>query len=112
MLLFTGWHEMIAAGEDMEFVARRIMICAAEDVGMADPQALLVATSAFQALRAIGLPEARIPLAEAAIYVALAPKSNAVINAIDAALADVNKIDVGKCLTICEMLIIVVSSRG
>ena len=87
---------MIAAGEDMEFVARRIMICAAEDVGMADPQALLVATSAFQALRAVGLPEARIPLAEAAIYVALAPKSNAVINAIDAALADVNKIDVGE----------------
>ncbi|MEE0776209.1 MAG: replication-associated recombination protein A [Bacillota bacterium] len=87
---------MIAAGEDMEFVARRIMICAAEDVGMADPQALVVATSAFQALRVIGLPEARIPLAEAAIYVALAPKSNAVITAIDEALADVGKEDVGE----------------
>lgn len=86
---------MIEAGEDMEFVARRIMICAAEDVGMADPNALNVAVSAFRALRAIGLPEARIPLAEAAIYVATAPKSNAVINAIDGALADVRSRDIG-----------------
>lgn len=86
---------MIEAGEDMEFVARRIMICAAEDVGMADPNALNVAVSAFRALRAIGLPEARIPLAEAAIYVATAPKSNAVINAIDGALADVRNKDIG-----------------
>ena len=86
---------MIEAGEDMEFVARRIMICAAEDVGMADPNALNVAVSAFRALRAIGLPEARIPLAEAAIYVATAPKSNAVINAIDAALDDVRTKDTG-----------------
>lgn len=86
---------MIEAGEDMEFVARRIMICAAEDVGMADPNALNVAVSAFRALRAIGLPEARIPLAEAAIYVATAPKSNAVINAIDGALADVRSKDIG-----------------
>ncbi|MBQ1251716.1 MAG: replication-associated recombination protein A [Firmicutes bacterium] len=86
---------MIEAGEDMEFVARRIMICAAEDVGMADPNALNVAVSAFRALRAVGLPEARIPLAEAAIYVATAPKSNAVINAIDAALADVRTKDTG-----------------
>lgn len=87
---------MIAAGEDMEFVARRIMICAAEDVGMADPQALVIATSAFQALRAIGLPEARIPLAEAVIYVSLAPKSNAVILGIDAALQDVKHGDIGE----------------
>lgn len=86
---------MIEAGEDMEFVARRIMICAAEDVGMADPNALNVAVSAFRALRAIGLPEARIPLAEAAIYVATAPKSNTVINAIDGALADVRSKDIG-----------------
>lgn len=86
---------MLEAGEDMEFVARRIMICAAEDVGMADPNALNVAVSAFRALRAIGLPEARIPLAEAAIYVATAPKSNAVINAIDGALADVRSKDIG-----------------
>ncbi|MDO4541518.1 MAG: replication-associated recombination protein A, partial [Bacillota bacterium] len=87
---------MIAAGEDMEFVARRIMICAAEDVGMADPQALVVAASAFQALRSIGMPEARIPLAEAAIYVALAPKSNAVVVAIDEALGDVAKAEIGE----------------
>ncbi|MBQ4093100.1 MAG: replication-associated recombination protein A [Firmicutes bacterium] len=86
---------MIEAGEDMEFVARRIMICAAEDVGMADPNALNVAVSAFRVLRAVGLPEARIPLAEAAIYVATAPKSNAVINAIDSALADVRNKDIG-----------------
>lgn len=86
---------MMEAGEDMEFVARRIMICAAEDVGMADPNALNVAVSAFRVLRAVGLPEARIPLAEAAIYVATAPKSNAVINAIDSALADVRNKDIG-----------------
>ena len=86
---------MIEAGEDMEFAARRIIICAAEDVGMADPNALNVAVSAFHALRAIGMPEARIPLAEAAIYVATAPKSNRVINAIDAALDDVRRKDTG-----------------
>ncbi len=87
---------MIAAGEDMEFVARRIMICAAEDVGLADPQALVVAASAFQALRSVGMPEARIPLAEAALYVALAPKSNAVIVGIDSALHDLNHTDIGE----------------
>lgn len=86
---------MIEAGEDMEFVARRIMICAAEDVGMADPNALTVAVSAFRALRAIGMPEARIPLAEAVIYVATAPKSDRVITAIDAALEDVRRKDIG-----------------
>lgn len=86
---------MIEAGEDLEFVARRIMICAAEDVGLADPNALTVAVSAFQALRAIGLPEARIPLAEAAIYVACAPKSNAVVMAIDSALNDIRTKDIG-----------------
>ena len=86
---------MIAAGEDMEFVARRIMICAAEDVGMADPNALTVAVSAFRALRAVGMPEGRIPLAEAAVYVASAPKSNAAYLAIDAALKDVREKDIG-----------------
>lgn len=86
---------MIAAGEDMEFVARRIMICAAEDVGLADTNALTVAVNAFHALRVVGLPEARIPLAEAAIYVACAPKSNAVVVAIDGALGDVQKKDIG-----------------
>lgn len=84
---------MIAAGEDPRFIARRLMIHAAEDIGMADPQALVVATAAAQATQLIGLPEARLPLAEATIYLATAPKSNAVINAIDAALADV---DAGK----------------
>lgn len=86
---------MIAAGEDMEIVARRMMICAAEDVGLADPNALTVAVSAFRALRAIGLPEARIPLAEAALYIATAPKSNAVVCAIDSALSDVRSKDIG-----------------
>lgn len=86
---------MIDGGENMEFVARRIIICAAEDVGMADPQALAVAVAAFEALRTVGLPEARIPLAEAAIYVALAPKSNAVLMAIDGAMQDVKR-DRGK----------------
>ncbi len=86
---------MIAAGEDMEFVARRIMICAAEDVGLADPNALTVAVSAFRALRVLGLPEARIPLAEAVLYVACAPKSNGVVVAIDSALRDIETKDIG-----------------
>lgn len=68
---------MLEAGEDPRFVARRIVIHAAEDVGNADPRALLVAVAAAQALELVGLPEARIPLAQAAIYVATAPKSNA-----------------------------------
>ncbi|ATW28324.1 AAA family ATPase [Candidatus Formimonas warabiya] len=80
---------MIDAGEDPEFIMRRIVICAAEDVGLADPQALSVATSAAQALAYVGMPEARLPMAAAALYVACAPKSNAVIKGIDAALADV-----------------------
>ena len=77
---------MLYAGEDIKFIARRIMIHAAEDVGMADPQALNVAVSAAQAVERIGMPEARIILAEAAIYVASAPKSNSVISAIDQAM--------------------------
>lgn len=80
---------MIEGGEDPRFIARRILICASEDVGIADPQALLVAEAAFKAAEVIGYPECRINLAEAAIYVALAPKSNAVINAIDAAQHEV-----------------------
>ncbi len=68
---------MLYAGEDIKFIARRIMICASEDVGMADPMALVVATSAAQAVERIGLPESRIILSEAAVYVATAPKSNA-----------------------------------
>ena len=85
----------LAAGEDIEFLARRIMICAAEDVGMANPNALLVAVAAYECARAVGMPEARIPLAEAAVTVATSPKSNASYLAIDAALHDVNTSDTG-----------------
>jgi putative ATPase len=81
--------KMIHAGEDPRFIARRIVIHAAEDVGLADPLALLLALAAFQAAEFIGWPEARIPLAEAALYIATAPKSNSTVTAIDAALADV-----------------------
>ncbi len=80
---------MIEAGEDPRFIARRLMVHAAEDIGMADPQALPIAVAAAEATQLIGLPEARIPLAEATIYLATAPKSNAVISAIDAAISDV-----------------------
>lgn len=78
--------KMLYAGEDVKFIARRIMICAAEDVSNADPQALVVATSAAQAVERLGMPEGRIVLAQAAAYVASAPKSNSAINAIDAAM--------------------------
>ncbi|RJP60295.1 MAG: replication-associated recombination protein A [Candidatus Auribacter fodinae] len=78
--------KMLEAGEDPRFIARRIVIHASEDVGMADPHALTVAVSAFQALEYIGLPEARIMLAQAAIYIATAPKSNSVIKGIDSAI--------------------------
>lgn len=77
---------MLYAGEDIKFIARRIMICAAEDVSNADPMALVVATSAAQAVERLGMPEARIVLAQAASYVACAPKSNSAICAIDKAL--------------------------
>jgi putative ATPase len=81
--------KMIHAGEDPRFIARRIVIHAAEDVGLADPMALVLATAAFRAAEFIGWPEARIPIAEAALYIATAPKSNSVVLAIDAALEDV-----------------------
>ena len=77
--------KMIEAGEDPKFIARRIIVHAAEDVGLADPQALVVANAAAKAVEFVGLPEARIPLAEAVIYIATAPKSNSVIKAIDKA---------------------------
>ena len=83
--------KMLAAGEDPRFVARRILICAAEDVGLADPQALHVAAAAFQAVELVGMPEGRIPLSEAAIYVACAPKSNAAYLAIGKAWAEVER---------------------
>ncbi|PDP86388.1 AAA family ATPase [Glycomyces fuscus] len=80
---------MIEAGEDPRFIARRLVVHASEDVGMADPTALQTAVAAAQAVELIGMPEARINLAQAVIHISLAPKSNAVIAAIDAAAADV-----------------------
>jgi len=81
--------KMIYAGEDPRFIARRIVICASEDVGNADPLALVVAISALKSVEFIGMPEARIPLAQATIYIAKAPKSNACYRAIEAALDDI-----------------------
>jgi len=80
---------MVVAGEDPRFIARRLVILASEDVGMADPTALPVVMAAADAVAMIGMPEGRINLAQAVVHVALAPKSNAVIGAIDAAIADV-----------------------
>jgi putative ATPase len=80
---------MLVAGEDPRFIARRIVIFASEDIGMADPQALLVATAAAQAVQSVGLPEAQLNLAQAVVHLATAPKSNAVTTALGAALADV-----------------------
>lgn len=87
--------KMIYAGEDPKFIARRIVICAAEDVGNADPNALILAVSAFNAINFIGMPEGRIILAQAAIYVACAPKSNSAIKGIDTALEDVKSLRTG-----------------
>ena len=81
---------MLEAGEDPKFIARRIFILAAEDVGLADPRALQVGASTFKAVEVLGMPECRIPLAEAAIYMALAPKSNSAYLAIDAAIKEVH----------------------
>lgn len=81
--------KMIYAGEDPRFIARRIVICASEDVGNADPMALVLAISALKSIEFIGMPEAKIPLAQAAIYIANAPKSNACYRAIEAALDDI-----------------------
>lgn len=81
--------KMIAAGEDPRFIARRLIVTASEDVGNADTNALSVAVSAYKAVELLGLPEGRIPLAQAVIYVARAPKSNSAICAIDAALSDI-----------------------
>lgn len=81
--------KMLYAGEDPRFIARRIVICASEDVGNADPQALVVANAAFQISEFVGMPEARIPLAQATVYVACAPKSNAAYLGIEEALKDV-----------------------
>lgn len=82
---------MLEGGEDVKFIARRLMISAAEDIGLANPNALLMATTAFQAVQAIGMPEARIILSEATIYLATSPKSNAAYLAIDKALETVRQ---------------------
>ena len=87
---------MLYAGEDIKFIARRIMICASEDVGNADPMALVVATSAVQACERLGLPESRIVLSQAAVYVACAPKSNSSYMAINDALATVERESPGR----------------
>jgi putative ATPase len=81
--------KMIAGGEDPRFIARRLLVCSAEDVGLADPQAFVLASHALQAVEQLGMPEARIPLAMVTAYVAKAPKSNAAYRALDEALADV-----------------------
>ncbi len=81
--------KMLYAGEDPRFIARRIVICASEDVGEADPMALVLAASALRAVEFIGMPEARIPLAQATIHIARAPKSNACYKAVDAAMEDI-----------------------
>ncbi len=91
--------KMINAGEDPKFIARRIIICASEDVGNADPTALNIAVSAFNAVNVIGMPEGRIPLAQAAVYVATAPKSNAVYLGIDKALEEIKSKEIGKVPT-------------
>ncbi len=83
--------KMLYAGEEIRFIARRIVICASEDVGMADPQALVIAVAAQQAVEFVGLPEAQIPLAHAAVYVATAPKSNRAYAALLAAKKEVQE---------------------
>jgi len=93
--------KIIEAGEDQRFITRRIVICAAEDVGLADPMALVLANAAHQAAEFIGWPEARLPIAEATLYIATAHKSNSTITAIDAALEDVRS---GRTLAVPEHL--------
>jgi putative ATPase len=93
--------KMIHAGEDPRFITRRLLICAAEDVGLADPMALVLAVAAHQTAEFVGWPEARIPIAEAAIYIATANKSNSAILAIDAALEDMRA---GRTLAVPQRL--------
>src|SRR6202142_4297100 len=93
--------KMIHAGEDPRFITRRILICAGEDVGLADPMALVLANTALQVAEFVGWPEARIPLAEATIYIATANKSNSAYQAVDAALEDVRS---GRTLPVPEHL--------
>jgi putative ATPase len=87
---------MIEAGEDPRFICRRIIVLASEDIGMADPQSLLIAIAAADAVQYIGMPEGRIPLAQAVVHLACAPKSNAAYLALDAAIADVRNGNTGR----------------
>ena len=97
---------MLYSGEDPEFIARRIVISASEDIGNADPYALLIANAALNAVKFIGMPEARIPLAQAVTYLAGAPKSNAAYNAINLAFEDVEgRYDKVHCMIIIVVLI-------
>lgn len=90
------WYaRMTHAGEDQRFIVRRLIVHASEDIGLADPQAMLMAHAAWNALETVGMPEARIPIAQCVVYLATAPKSNSVIKAIDAALADVENMAAG-----------------
>ena len=82
---------MLVGGEDIKFIARRLLILASEDIGLANPQALTVASNCFQAVNVIGNPEARIILSETAVYLAVSPKSNSTYNAINEAMAFVKK---------------------
>ena len=82
---------MIEGGEDPQFIARRLIISAAEDIGLANPNALLLANAAFDAVMKVGWPEGRIPLAEATVYLATSPKSNSAYSGINAALEEVRK---------------------
>ncbi|GAB6181479.1 replication-associated recombination protein A [Desulfotomaculum defluvii] len=90
------YARMTAAGEDQRFIVRRLIVHASEDIGMADPQAMLMAHAAWNALETVGMPEARIPIAQCIIYLATAPKSNSVIAAIDEAMKDIKNKAVGR----------------
>ena len=90
------YARMTAAGEDQRFIVRRLIVHASEDIGMADPQAMLMAHAAWNALETVGMPEARIPIAQCIIYLATAPKSNSVICAVDEALGDIKKKPAGQ----------------
>jgi putative ATPase len=101
--------KMLHAGEDIRFIARRIVICASEDIGLADPQALVIAVAAQHAVEFVGLPEAQIPLAHAAVYLATAPKSNRAYEALQAAKAEVQK---GVTLAVPRALRSTVHNKG
>ncbi|MEG6520578.1 replication-associated recombination protein A [Desulfotomaculum sp. 1211_IL3151] len=90
------YARMTAAGEDQRFIVRRLIVHASEDIGMADPQAMLMAHAAWNALETVGLPEARIPIAQCILYLATAPKSNSVIAAIDEAMGDIKNKAAGR----------------